>query len=265
MKAVVIDILEWFGTGADFDQGIALLRQVSNNHYYINNIARARRDSTLRYELGKYLKKAGIVKKQPEVGGRKPEAASPKPEASSARPEVASARPEVASAKLQPVTEKFRIRNEFPFLADKDCPDEFKILVADMITAHDNYVQGHPALYGVANKGNAACFEAARNVVKNFKENRLIWSELEYYKKHGKIEGKHPIFKRRREESQMKAMNLPELVNLRKNLNRQLIYREKLLKQKKGTADIGQRRIEIQEIKRKIKLVDKLINNHVGQ
>ena len=96
--------------------------------------------------------------------------------------------------KSVPRDERVVLRNEFPFLSEPGCPEEFKILVADMITAHSRYMKGHDRLFEVANKDNETCFAAARETVENYIDNREMWEELEHYKKTGEILGKHRVF-----------------------------------------------------------------------
>jgi len=254
IDGIYTEILEWFNTGADFDAGIVLLSKVSSNHYYINNIARARRDSTIRYELGKVLVKAGIVKRQPIVMNARVIYSQT----------VAPAKLEPVEVTPAPVRKQVNIRETFPFLKDKKCPQEFKILVADMLTAHGEYVDGHGELFEVAHKGEKMCFEAAQKTFENFKENRLIWKELEHYKQHGKILGEHPIFTRRKKLKQLAELTMPELVNRRVNLNRQLRYREKLIKAKK-TDDVAARKEEMKDLKWELSEVERLIKSYVGK
>ncbi|MDO4779815.1 MAG: hypothetical protein Q3992_02180, partial [Bacteroides sp.] len=44
------------------------------------------------------------------------------------------------------VTNAIRFRDKYPFLREATCPDELKILVSDMFTAHDKYRTAHKKL-----------------------------------------------------------------------------------------------------------------------
>lgn len=113
-----------------------------------------------------------------------------------------------------------RLRDEFPFLFEKDCPDELKILVADKITAHDRFVKAHKELFEAA---GAEMYELAKEVVENFIENDVIYAELDYYREHKKPLGQHPIWDNRKELEEIKQLAPQDLVKklnaLRKNVS----------------------------------------------
>lgn len=135
----------------------------------------------------------------------------------------------------------FVLRKEFPFLSADDCPEEFKILVNDMINSHERYVKGHPNLFAVANKGNEACFEAGKLVVENYLNNRKCWEELEHYKKTGQILGDHPLFAKRKRETELKNMPVTELSALYRNLPRNIRYYGKLIEDDADNELTGER------------------------
>lgn len=109
-----------------------------------------------------------------------------------------------------------KLRQEFPFLNETSCPDELKILVADMLTAHHAYVEAHPklALAENAEKVNAL----AETVVENYLENRSIWEELNHYKEEGKILGEHPKLKELAFQKEIAGLKTPELIKLKDSL-----------------------------------------------
>lgn len=302
MKKLHDEILKWFADGADFDRGIMLFGQTTRNHYYVNNIAKSRRDSSLRYELGKVLVKAGVVKKEPKVGTLTP-SSPPKqyplgpadhsplepplsandashtltfpPKRGNDKEGILLGEKEKNDEKTPSVglrtvptqtsppkrgeneEEKIVLRDKFPFLNEPDCPDELKILVADSITSHRKYVEGHEKLFLVAHKGKEECFEVAAETVENYLKNKAIWKELEYYKKHKKILGEHPLFEKKRKAEELLSMGLPELKRKKENLNRQLKYRQDKLK-KKG-SDKAVINEEMARINSEIDVVENLI------
>jgi len=137
-----------------------------------------------------------------------------------------------------------------------DCPAELKILVADMITTHDRYVDGHKKLFEVAHKSEEVCFDTAHDVVENYLVNRQIWDELEHYKKTGKVLGEHPVFDAGKKKAEQEAMTPEELEKKIKNLKRQLKYRQDRLKKNRKNEDVTQRRKEIREIKEELKMLE---------
>ncbi|ANW96739.1 hypothetical protein AXE80_10835 [Wenyingzhuangia fucanilytica] len=89
--------------------------------------------------------------------------------------------------------QSIKLREQFPFLKGKNYPDAYKILTADLVTAYAEYKENHKDLFNVTTE--AERFEVAKSVVDPYKENKLIWEELEHFQAHGKPLGKHPIFK----------------------------------------------------------------------
>lgn len=109
-----------------------------------------------------------------------------------------------------------QFRNEWPFLADPDCPPELKILAADKITAYHSYVAGHEELFACETLDE--CFLTAKKVIENYKQNRKILSEFTYYKEHHSCLGKHPIFASMKRISSLRKMSVVSLMKKQKNL-----------------------------------------------
>lgn len=109
-----------------------------------------------------------------------------------------------------------RFRDEWPFLSDPDCPMELKVLAADKITTYHNYCALHEKLFDCITPEEA--FETAKNLLENYRQNRIILSEFAHYKEHGSILGKHPIFKESLMLSRYQAMTDFELFENRRRL-----------------------------------------------
>jgi hypothetical protein len=115
------------------------------------------------------------------------------------------------------VKQGIRLRDEFPFLKDSDCPALLKILVADKLTAFGNYRDAHANLFkeGITPEE----FEnSARLLVENYLENRLIYDELVHYKETKQILGKHPIFKREQVINELNNLSEADKVKKINNL-----------------------------------------------
>lgn len=111
----------------------------------------------------------------------------------------APAEPKKQHSKYQEAPESIRkaaqFREKYKFLQNPDCPDDLKILVADMFTALAKYKEAHAALQEAGDSAEASEVAAqCEAIVENFINNREIWEELDYYKEHGQILGRHPIF-----------------------------------------------------------------------
>jgi hypothetical protein len=98
-----------------------------------------------------------------------------------------------------------RIREVYPFLKDVNCPNELKIMVADMFSAYDRYRDAY-ALLSPENP-NADNLALAKEVVENYLDNRAMWEELDYYKENGELLGKHPVFELLNLKNEIKAMS----------------------------------------------------------
>ena len=112
----------------------------------------------------------------------------------------------------QPVAKMIRFRERFKFLNEPDCPDELKVLVADMFTALGAYKEAHTAL--VTMPDNADMLETAalaEKTVENYLANREMWEELEYYRENHEVLGKSAKLKAIKEAKELEAATDLEL------------------------------------------------------
>jgi len=122
-----------------------------------------------------------------------------------------------------PVSAQKKLREEFPFLQDKSCPNEFKILLSDRITAYHGYVKAHTQLLNC--KNDQELRDTANELIGDYLLNRQIHDELTHYQKTGVILGKHPIFARKKALDKLndtKIIDFPKkqrsiLENIRRN------------------------------------------------
>lgn len=108
------------------------------------------------------------------------------------------------------------LREEFPFLNDKECPNELKILVADKITAWKAYEENHAKVLQIES-GELVVDEVekakiAKAAIVAFQENQAIYAELNAYKETGKVLGVHPIFKTLQMQREVDEMTPDQLV-----------------------------------------------------
>lgn len=90
----------------------------------------------------------------------------------------------------------FNFRERFPFLADDNCPDVLKVLVADTITAYNRWKEGHATLASMADgECDGTTERLAAETVENMIEDRAIMAELDHYGKTGELLGVHPKVK----------------------------------------------------------------------
>lgn len=129
----------------------------------------------------------------------------------------------VEESKTVPVEVKksIKLREQFPFLKEKDCPVILKALVNDLITTYDNYKAGRAQLFDSMTQEEEAIL--ARGIVDNFIENKQIFEELEHYKNTGQVLALHPAFEQEKVKAELDKMTGEELNKkhnaLRKNIS----------------------------------------------
>lgn len=153
-----------------------------------------------------------------------------------------------------------KFRDDWDFLSKPDCPSELKILASDKITAYHNYVSAHRELSSCDTLDK--CFETAKKVIENYRQNRKILSEFAYYKEHGVCLGKHPIFAESQRMSEMRSMNILQLMRMKKNLEG-AIWRAKneIAKRDKPHLD-SEREARIESKTRQLREIERMINNY---
>lgn len=124
------------------------------------------------------------------------------------------------------VKQGVKLRDRFPFLKQDDCPDVYKILVSDMISAYEKYTEAHGKL------AEDSVVKAIEDVVVPYKENKLIWEELKYFQENGKSLGKHPVFEELARKEELQKKNGEELSKIKNNL------KSNISKTKKKISDI---------------------------
>jgi ATP-dependent helicase/nuclease subunit A len=113
-------------------------------------------------------------------------------------------------------------------------------------------------------KRSARFTTTAREAIENFQENRAIFQELDYYREHGAILGKHRIFEYLRQRQQLHGLNIVELLAEQRRL-RSAIWRinDEI---KKGTKPYLQAEREKRRHQKETLLaeVDKLIDAYTN-
>lgn len=116
-------------------------------------------------------------------------------------------------------TEKagFKMYDRYPFLREEDCPNEFKILTADAITAFHKFKEAHTELFNEVvlpentELTNEEIYSIAANLLGDFELNREIHAELEYYAKNNEILGEHEIFADLKKQRELDALTSADL------------------------------------------------------
>ncbi len=89
------------------------------------------------------------------------------------------------------------------------CPVELEALVTRKFTAYNTYVRLYSEIPSCTSLDQ--CAVLARRLIDAYIDNRDIWQELDYYKQHGVVLGKHHAFtefRRRRELNKLSVIEL---------------------------------------------------------
>jgi FtsZ-binding cell division protein ZapB len=166
--------------------------------------------------------------------------------------------------KSTPKIDNQSIRVEFPFLNNADCPDEFKILIADKITAWNRYLELQEQIED-AHSGKTALTEKelaklGGEAINCFDENQKIYNELNAYQTTGLVLGVHPIFKRLQLTRDVDSMTNDELIKYKSSSAKYFSVNKTALakaKQEKDTDKILEIDTRLAERHDKLFLVNK--------
>ena len=139
---------------------------------------------------------------------------------------IEQARQNLIKSKLEELShttkESIKLRHQFPFLKEKDCPRVLHLLVADLITAHEEFITKQPLLH--ENTTQEQMKSLVVDVQASYIEKKEIFKELDYFGKTGSLLKEHALFKKLEEEERIKKMNALDLAkkssNLTSNINR---------------------------------------------
>lgn len=188
------EIIDWFSSHRPWDDGVALYRRYGYNrmlHRYFRAPESAQGREMLIEELRKL---AGLSHRQlstlPRLARRSDLTLGP-PEPIDTPKAPQEQQPDGRTPAGEAVARIQRLRERYPFLNDRDCPDVLKVLVADLITAYHSYTGSHSALTAMPDdRADADTEQLARDTVESYLRHREIREELDYYRDHGQILGK---------------------------------------------------------------------------
>lgn len=152
-------------------------------------------------------------------------------------------------------------REDYPFLNDPNCPEEYKILAADKITAYNIVKEGTEKLQA-AKDGNSDLTEeelavVAKQVADADFLNDQIHIEFGHYKNTGEVFGEHPIFKERNLKKKVDIMTGEDKVKRIKALDTGIRRDKTAIKDAKNDAAklaaenrLAEKELELQLIKK---------------
>lgn len=222
-------VVEWLNAGAGVQEGLRLLHELAPNPALEKMVSA---HPEYRHLLKKALRR---------FAGETSTDQSPAPSLS------------------QPA-ERRLLRTDYPFLSASDCPDELKIIAADKITAWQNFASAHEELFSCTTEEE--CLETAKKVKKFWYENSVFRTELDYYKEHGSLLGKAPLFRRRAETEKIRGLGLGDLIRKR-NAIRNGIWKLEAKLRKGDRPDLNeQRQTLLQEKQQQLDLIEKTLQEY---
>lgn len=118
------------------------------------------------------------------------------------------------------VQKAIKLREEFPFLTQRDCPAVLKALVGTMLEAYDQFRFAHEDLF--AAEGFEAQQTAALTAIDNYLENQSIWNELKHYRDNGTLLGAHPDVRLVIDQQEVEALSALDLAKEKSNLQKSI-------------------------------------------
>jgi hypothetical protein len=177
---------------------------------------------------------------------------------------------EVFTAAPDEVKKQIKLRDEFPFLNNDDCPEEFYILVGKKFNYYDAWVKAHAHLLVNIDDINQDASpiamtdeevsEMALIAVENFEVNHLIWKELNYYKEEGKILGAHPIFIERKFKEKIASLTVETATKRISNLENYIRRDKNKAEKAKNEADKAKYLQKVQEWEVELQMIKTKFN-----
>jgi hypothetical protein len=155
-------------------------------------------------------------------------------EASLKKPEAEKAT--VISELPEPVKQAIKLRADYPFLAERDCPPVLKALVGEKLEAYDSFRHAHEDLFTAGTFKEQE--EAALAVIDNYLNNQVIFDELKHYLENKALLGVHWAVRAELDRQEVENLNPLELAKERSNLQKSIAKYQKQIKeeQEKGEA-----------------------------
>lgn len=157
--------------------------------------------------------------------------------------------------KNEAAKEGLKIREQYPFLNDPNCPDEFKILIADKITAWKEFAKNHSALaQGIEeNEAEEKLFEYAKSAVAEFQLNDDIRKELDFYRETGKVLGKNPKLANLKIKQEIYELTEAGLVEMKLKANKNASKAKREIEEK-GTNENREKRLADWTLREKLSI-----------
>ena len=150
-----------------------------------------------------------------------------------------------------------KVRDQWPFLNEPDCPLELQALVTRRITAYHLYTKLYAQLRDCQDLEQ--CADVCRRLLDAYLDNQQIFRELEYYRDHHKVLGEHPYFRHFNQVRELRAMSVRELIR-EEQKTKDNIWRVQSEIRKGDKPHLNEkRRLRLQEYELKLQEIKKLL------
>ena len=152
-----------------------------------------------------------------------------------------------------------RLRDRWPFLDEPDCPVELQVLITRRITRYHEYSNLYPQLRDCQTL--TECTDVAGRLLDAYLDNQAIFRELEYYQKHRKVLGRHPMFRHFSQIYKLRSMSVRDLIREQQK-TRDNIWRVRSELRKGDKPHLEEkRRAKLQEYEMKLQEINNLLDD----
>ena len=150
------------------------------------------------------------------------------------------------------------IREEFPFLNNSDCPLELKALVTDKFSTFYSYRDKHSELFDCSTLQQ--CASVSRELISSYKENRMIYRELEYYRDNKQILGNHPIFATYKRVKGYRSLSVKDLLKQQQKLKHNIWRISSEIKKGDKPHLDAKRQMELEQKEHELSEINRLLD-----
>ncbi|MDR1544128.1 MAG: hypothetical protein LBS50_06940 [Prevotellaceae bacterium] len=155
-------------------------------------------------------------------------------------------------------TDAPKFREMFPFLNEKNTPNELKVLAADKITAYRKSITAHARLVDCTTLEQ--CYITAKEVVENYLENYEITQEFKHYMDTGRVLGKHAIFSEMKKLAELRKSKPSEILKRQKQVENNIFQIKSQLKKGDKSHLRTQREKRLRELMHVLQEINRIID-----
>lgn len=156
-----------------------------------------------------------------------------------------------------------KIRDEFPFLNDDDCPEVLLIAVGKKISAFKKLQAVNAKIHELTetNPESEELEGLAEQALKHYSDNEGLYAELKHYAEHKEVLGVHPLFYELATKKEVEQMTNDDMLKFVNSSKTYFSRKNNELKKAEGDLDKVQKiQTEIDQRSVKLKFVKQRLN-----